>query len=1557
MVLEQLSAAIRLLSSPHSFRNSQKIVGKISYKKFDILLTAFAVIFFIFASSSIIPSAFALTTLSSCQSLNINNEVYQFSQDIQTDQACLIATAQNITINGAGFHLYFNTTPTAPAFALDFESSNNSHIYNLTILGSGENTSGILFNASANESFFNATLVNFTQSIVGSATNNVTIANITSKNATAQSTITLSWANASILKIKNLTGPGQDQETILLQNVSDANIDLINTTTSPYPSGISVFQSARINISRVFGDSNAPTITLNQTTLARLSNLSVGGLILEAVQTTTVNNASILNPGGSLFLINVSNSLFRLISIFNGQINFWPRFSEPMINVTLVNITSSSNPTLSLQTITPTEYLTGDLTIINTSIDSYSLTNYGFIPLHLRMSNLFGGINFSQGINGTGNFTRDVQIKNGSITINALFPYNQTPQASNISFTALSTNYSVQRLLRNGSICFAPQCTLLSSLDQPIVSFQVNDSGNYSLVDIGSNPPATVSQLTAVVIDNNDILWNWTNPSDIDFNGTLLYLNGTSIANLSKGTHSFNTSNLTDNTAYVLSVHTIDFDGNINSADTTNSSVSATTLLDTIPPGTVANLSVTYIDRDQLNYNWTLPTDPDFSYLIASLNGAALFNLSKTTTNLTLRGLSPNTTYTFTLSSVDVNGNQNATSNISTTTDDTISGPFITQCGTIRTSGSYIISAPLLVANLTCFYIKASNVIIDGNGSTILFATANLTSPFASNPSNPSNSYPALFPAHGIFLSNVTNISIANFIIATNATPNMSAIALNATATFGLFALTANQSSTLFFTNISTSNETTGINLTNATAVRIANSTIAAKTLAISISDGSQNIIITNTTLTNATSGMFADLSSQLSLIADTLDNITQLFINNTVQATSLTITNTTMIVPLPSGSTNSFTTLFDASNVTTVNNLTLQLGAITLTNVSAHDLDGYTIQADVDGNLTIISKNISAVSFPVPLGGLTDFDLTKTITQTAQNTVTDTTAYPQLSAVPAVIIYYNVNEGAPVYIIRNTVPCTTVTATLCYAFTSLSGPTAVFNTSDINGTYTLQGFTLHLISPENDATLNSTAVTFRFSIAPTFNTTITGCNLSLDDGGGSSIIREYDLGSLASPFTFSYSTSNIADQTNYTWAVICNDFTPLDNSTAAVSGSSFFTVSLPAASTTSDSSSGGGDAASAFGAYPGALSPWIDVVIQDKYEMAAPLAVKLHILDGVRLRVNNEVHHVGLVALDADSATINVSSNDQQATLAINETKLFIIDENGTTALSITLNGVGPDYANLTITPVPVAPKAAATGIAVNGASGANAADGSSSGAGASSDYTAAGVKSAASGFKLTQGLLFIVVIAGIILVCGLGYYFLLIVKYRKAAAQPSPDAPTKQAGGGGFAKFLSLFAKPKTNKPTAEQIRQQQWQQQNQKQPQTAQTQQQLQQGMQRQMSFTTTLSPQQQAQLSAADRRRIENSTKYMASVLPILSPAHTLHVAKRLAAGSTPQYIEFELIQNGYTHEQAKQVMQYYALDKFVEERFLAGASAKQVEQELTAAGWSNAIIEKMFKKDK
>jgi len=76
--------------------------------------------------------------------------------------------------------------------------------------------------------------------------------------------------------------------------------------------------------------------------------------------------------------------------------------------------------------------------------------------------------------------------------------------------------------------------------------------------------PASITDLNNITYEQTYINWTWTDPADTDFEKVMIYLNGAFKTNVSKGDKHYNATDLTPDTEYIISTHTVDTSGNVN---------------------------------------------------------------------------------------------------------------------------------------------------------------------------------------------------------------------------------------------------------------------------------------------------------------------------------------------------------------------------------------------------------------------------------------------------------------------------------------------------------------------------------------------------------------------------------------------------------------------------------------------------------------------------------------------------------------------------------------------------------------------------------------------------------------------------------------------------------------------------------------------------------------------------------------------------------------------------------------------------------------------------------
>src|SRR5207253_1642742 len=173
-----------------------------------------------------------------------------------------------------------------------------------------------------------------------------------------------------------------------------------------------------------------------------------------------------------------------------------------------------------------------------------------------------------------------------------------------------------------------------------------------------TTPPSIPTGLTATPASISQMNLSWTASTDPDspVAGYNIYRNSVRVGT-STGT-SYADTGLAANTTYSYSVSAYDGAGNVSSQ---SSAVSATTLApDTTAPSVPTGLTATPISASQINLSWIASTDPDSPVAgykiyrnntqVGSASGPSYSDM----------GLSPSTTYSYTIGAYDPAGNASA---------------------------------------------------------------------------------------------------------------------------------------------------------------------------------------------------------------------------------------------------------------------------------------------------------------------------------------------------------------------------------------------------------------------------------------------------------------------------------------------------------------------------------------------------------------------------------------------------------------------------------------------------------------------------------------------------------------------------------------------------------------------------------------------------------------------------------------------------------------------------------------------------------------------------------
>ena len=207
--------------------------------------------------------------------------------------------------------------------------------------------------------------------------------------------------------------------------------------------------------------------------------------------------------------------------------------------------------------------------------------------------------------------------------------------------------------------------------------WEIADTANafYNVIDVdfgGGSPvdptqPTAPLNLTASNITSNSAVLTW-DPVSTNVANYRIYRGASPVATVSANTTTYNLTGLSPNTNYTYTVRAVSAAG-IESPNS-NPAVFATLSapVDTEPPTTPSNVKATNVTATSVTLSWNASSDNVGVTGYKVYNGTALV---ATTTGLayTVSGLSPNTTYTFTIVAVDAAGNASPSSDpVSATT-------------------------------------------------------------------------------------------------------------------------------------------------------------------------------------------------------------------------------------------------------------------------------------------------------------------------------------------------------------------------------------------------------------------------------------------------------------------------------------------------------------------------------------------------------------------------------------------------------------------------------------------------------------------------------------------------------------------------------------------------------------------------------------------------------------------------------------------------------------------------------------------------------------------------
>ncbi|MEK6890181.1 MAG: hypothetical protein AABX35_03260 [Nanoarchaeota archaeon] len=277
-----------------------------------------------------------------------------------------------------------------------------------------------------------------------------------------------------------------------------------------------------------------------------------------------------------------------------------------------------------------------------------------------------------------------------------------------------------------------------------------NQISNFTITattPVDTTPPSTISSLSATNRNLTTITWNWTNPSNSDFNQSIISLNGINVLNTSSPFYT--ATGLISNTTYTLSVLTKDNSGNINTtAVTSTTSTLPLTANQTLPTiSIVSPLNITYNTPTVLislstanatqvfysidsgaNITYTSPINITFTPGSHTLRASASNSLGTTTSSVTF---AINSSVVYGIPTITISSPLNNTSYNVTSVLLNISSPNATSINYTLNNQTFIYTSPVFLTGLVNgsynLTVRASNPSFTRN-STITFTINTTTS-------------------------------------------------------------------------------------------------------------------------------------------------------------------------------------------------------------------------------------------------------------------------------------------------------------------------------------------------------------------------------------------------------------------------------------------------------------------------------------------------------------------------------------------------------------------------------------------------------------------------------------------------------------------------------------------------------------------------------------------------------------------------------------------------------------------------------------------------------------
>ncbi|GKU78315.1 lytic polysaccharide monooxygenase [Paenibacillus sp. L3-i20] len=204
--------------------------------------------------------------------------------------------------------------------------------------------------------------------------------------------------------------------------------------------------------------------------------------------------------------------------------------------------------------------------------------------------------------------------------------------------------------------------------------WEIADTANafYNVIDVNfgssndTTAPTAPSSLTVTGVTSTTASLSWGASSDAyGVNQYRIYNGSTLVASVSGSTLSYTATGLTPSTSYSYHVVALDAAGNISNTSATVNATTTPPIIDISPPTAPSGLHVMGSPTsNSLQLMWTASVDNVAVTQYKVYQGSTLVaTISGSLTSYTVTGLTPSTTYSFTVYALDAAGNQSPASN------------------------------------------------------------------------------------------------------------------------------------------------------------------------------------------------------------------------------------------------------------------------------------------------------------------------------------------------------------------------------------------------------------------------------------------------------------------------------------------------------------------------------------------------------------------------------------------------------------------------------------------------------------------------------------------------------------------------------------------------------------------------------------------------------------------------------------------------------------------------------------------------------------------------------